>query len=144
MAKRIKTFFLAMTALLVISCGTPPSTSYTGNLPSVDKVELFKLKKHGDLWRGEIEAQKVIIDADVQAIAELWRNQSYSSDSAICHNPGYGIKFYSQNQIVVYATLCWECNNIEFLNPKVENYVGFAGKSSQGQELLRTFENAFQ
>ena len=73
-------------------------------------------------------------------MAQLWRKQSFVSDSPICHNPGYAIKFYDRDKLLVYATLCWECNNIEFLTPKLEKYVGFDGGGIKGQELLKYLE----
>jgi hypothetical protein len=42
--------------------------------------------------------------------------------------------------LLVYATLCWEGDNIEFLTPKLEKYVGFDGRGIKGQELLKFLE----
>lgn len=90
-----------------------------------------------------IENQKALLKNEAENIAKLWRQQSFSSDSAICHNPGYAIKFYSQNKLTVYVTLCWDCDNIEFLTPKVENYLSFKGNSTEGQQFLKTLEKHF-
>jgi hypothetical protein len=121
-------------------CGALSSASQTRNLPQVDKVELFKLKKQGDIWTGEFSAQKTVVRNEAEMVAELWRKQSFDSDDAICHNPGYAIKFYNRDKLLVYATLCWDCDNIEFLTPKLEKRVGFDGGGIK-QELLKYFEN---
>lgn len=113
---------------------------HTHNLPEVDKVELFKLKKRGDLWTGEFTAQKTVVQNEAEKVAQLWRKQYFDPVSPICHNPGYAIKFYNQDKLLVYATLCWECDNIEFLTPKLEKRVGFDGGGIKGQELLRYLE----
>ena len=123
------------------SCHFLPSTPYTGGLPQVDKVELFKLELRGDLWTGKFDAQKTLMGDETYTIAALWRNQSFNNDSPICHNPGYAIKFYAKDKLLVYATLCWDCDNIEFLTPKLENYISFEGSGTKGQELLKYLKN---
>jgi hypothetical protein len=112
----------------------------TRNLPQVDKVELFKLKKRGDIWTGEFTAQKTVVQNEAEKVAQLWRKQSFDSDDVICHNPGYAIKFYNRDKLLVYATLCWGCDNIEFLTPKLEKRVGFDAEGIKGQELLKYIE----
>jgi hypothetical protein len=121
--------------------GQISSAQYTRNLPQVDKVELFKLKKRGDVWTGEFTAEKTVLRSEAEKLAQLWRKQSFVSVSPSCHNPGYAIKFYNQDKMLVYATLCWDCDNIEVLTPKLEKYVGFRGRGIKGQELLKYLEN---
>ncbi|MFL6207415.1 MAG: hypothetical protein ACJ74W_01105 [Pyrinomonadaceae bacterium] len=116
---------------------------YTHNLPVVDKVELLELKLRGDLWDGESQASKIVEGNEAQKIASLWRTQTYNSYSAICHNPAYAIKFYSQGQLRVFATLCWDCDNIRFITPKLEKTQGFDGGGQKGQHLLQLFRTAF-
>ncbi len=115
----------------------------TQNLPAVDKVELLKLKTKGDLWNGEIESSKFLEDAEAQKLALLWRQQTYLPFTAACHNPAYGIKFYSGEKLLVYASLCWDCNNIGFMTPSIDGTQSFDGKGKRGQQLLQTFRLAF-
>ena len=140
--------------LMLLSASTSPPQSrrfsgnkeakpYTQNLPAVNKVELLKLKKRGDLWEGEIESSKMIEGSEAQKIASLWRRQTYYPYSAICHFPGYAIKFYSREKLIAYATLCWECNNIGFEMPDLKRTQGFGGKDRKGQQLLQVFRTAF-
>jgi hypothetical protein len=137
--------FIAVASLLVSSftaCGrgagpAPAQEGLPSALPHIDKTELLRLVKHGDIWNGEIAAQTALTGADAEAAADLWRTQSFSSVSPACHNPGYAIKFYDHDVLIVYATLCWECNNIEFLTPQLQNYVGFEGEGAKGQALLK-------
>lgn len=122
------------------------STRYTANIPrveKVEKVELFSLKKQGDICTGEMLGQKVVVGEEAEKIASLWQDQSFFPNSAICHNPGYAIKFYAQGELKIYATLCWECDNIEFITPKLEKLVAFDARGDNGQQLLRLFEGSF-
>jgi hypothetical protein len=123
--------------------GNAEARPYTRDMPAVEKVELLKLKKRGDLWDGETEASKVVGGAEAQEIAALWRSQTYLPHSAVCHNPGYAIKFYSGGRLLVYASLCWECDNIGFLTPALGKTQGFGGRDKKGRQLLQVFKAAF-
>ena len=135
--------FLFLFGIFLSGCKSSSSAPHTRNLPQADKVELFKLKKQGDVWTGEIAGQKSVVRDEAERVAQLWRKQSFDSDSSICHNPGYAVKFYNRDKLLVYATLCWDCDNIEFLTPKLEKYVGFDGRGTKGQELLQYLKNTF-
>ena len=135
------TIKVALACLVLLSvclpgCNRPPSSPSMTSLPNIDKADLFKLKKHGDVWNGEIERETSLVGNEAQVVARLWRGQSFSSDSPVCHNPGYAIKFYDRDVQILYATLCWECDNIEFLTPQLDKYVGFDAQGAKGQELL--------
>ena len=120
---------------------------YTKHLPPVDKVELMKIgetAEGGDIR--SIAATKAVMGKQAQAIASLWRSQVFDYRySAACHNPAYAIKFYSRNNVVVYASICWECHNIAILEPSVDlnAHQGFNSHGKAGQNLLRMFTRAF-
>ena len=135
---------LVLLSVLLPGCNSSASSPNTTRLPRIDKAELFKLKKHGDLWNGEIDREVSLVGDEAQDVARFWRAQSYSSDSPICHNPGYAIKFYDRDMQIVYATLCWECDNIEFLMPQLDKYVGFDAQGSKGQELLEYLKDRLE
>lgn len=116
---------------------------YTRNLPRIDKVEVLKLKLDGDLWRGEIESSKTLTGIEAQKIASIWRRQTYLSNGAICHNPAYGIKFYSGQELLADATVCWDCNNIRFWTPRLTGTQYFDGEGKRGQQLLQIFRRSF-
>jgi hypothetical protein len=115
----------------------------TRDLPPIDKLELLKLKLNGDLWNEEIEASKTLTGTEAQSVATLWRSQTYDRSMAACHNPAYGIKFFSAEKLLVYATLCWDCNNFGFEIPKLDGTQSFDGRGRKGQQLLQVFRKAF-
>jgi len=47
---------------------------------------------------------------DAQRIASLWRRLP-PTEPARCHTPPYGLRFWLAGQMVVDASLCWECAN---------------------------------
>lgn len=115
---------------------------FTRRLPRIDKVELQKLKTK-EIWFESIEATKLIEGSEAQAIAALWRTQNYNSFNSICHYPVYGIKFYSRGKVILYASVCWACENILVMEPTLGARQSFDGESRKGQELLKVFSSAF-
>jgi hypothetical protein len=116
---------------------------YTRNLPRIDKVELETY----NLMETRIEstaATKIVEGREAQAIASLWRTQNYRSFTPMCHFPAFGIKFYSKGKLIVYASLCWECNNIVIREPKLGVAQGFDGESKKGKQLLEVLIRAFK
>jgi hypothetical protein len=117
---------------------------YTRNLPVIDKIELLKLELKDDRWDGEIAASKVLKGAEAQKVASLWRRQTYTSSLAACHEPAYAIKFYSQERLIAYASVCWSCNSIFFITPNLHRTQSFAGGNKKGEQLSEIFRLAFQ
>lgn len=115
---------------------------YTRNLPRIDKVELETYKLM-EMRVESIAATKIIEGRKAQAIASLWRTQDYRSFNPMCHFPAFGIKFYSKGRLILYASLCWACDNIVILEPKLRMSQGFDGKSKKGQQLLEALRGAF-
>lgn len=115
---------------------------YTISLPRIDKVELERYKTV-EMRIDSIEATKVIEGREAQAIAALWRAQNYRWRTPICHYPAFGIKFYSKGKLILYASLCWQCDNIIFREPRLGVMQGFNGSSRKGKQLLEVFLKAF-
>ena len=118
---------------------------YTKRLPPVDKVELIEIgstAEGGDIR--SIAATKTIEGRQAQAIATMWRSQTFDYGySATCHNPPYAIKFYSRGNVVLYASICWECHNIAILEPALDAHQGFNSRGRAGKNLLRMFTGTF-
>jgi len=116
---------------------------YTRNLPVVDKIELLKLQLKNDRWDGGITATKVLKRAEAQTVASLWRRQTYTSNLSACHEPAYAIKFYSRKRLIAYASVCWSCNSIFFIEPNLHRTQSFAGGNKRGDQLSEIFRLAF-
>jgi hypothetical protein len=142
----IKTLICAL--ILHISFAFPLSgakksvSKYTSQLPAVDKIELLKVR-YGK-WEVEaVEATEILPDKDVRAFASLWRRQKYFPNAPICHRPIYAVKLYSRGKLTLYASLCWECNNIAFIQPTFGSLYGFDGRTKNGQAMLDFFKRVF-
>ena len=116
---------------------------YTRNLPAIDRVELLKLEMKNDQWDGEIESRKVLQGTKAQRVASLWRKQTYTQSDSACHEPGYAIKFYSRRRLLVYATVCWACDNMFFMTPNLKRTQNFEGGNKLGEQLYEVFRLAF-
>jgi len=117
---------------------------YTRKLPRIDKVELQKIQPK-DMWIGTILGSKTLEGKEARRIASLWRAQKFRSYSAICHEPVYGIKFFSKGRLILYASVCWDCNNIILQEPQLKSggKQGFNGESKMGRRLLEEFMRIF-
>ena len=116
---------------------------YTRNLPRIDKIELLKLELKDDRWDGKITASKVLQGAEAQKVASLWRRQTYTSNLSACHEPAYAIKFYHHKKLIAYASVCWACNSIFFIEPNLHRTQSFAGGDKRGEQLSEIFRLAF-
>jgi len=117
---------------------------YTRKLPRIDTVELQKIQPE-KMSIGAILGSKTFEGKEAQRIASLWRTQNFRSYSAICHEPVYGIKFFSKGKLVLYASICWQCNNIILQEPRLKSggKQGFDGQSKMGRRLLEEFTRIF-
>jgi hypothetical protein len=116
---------------------------YTRNLPRIDKIELLKLELKNDQWDGEITASKILKGNEAQRVASLWRRQTYTSNVSACHEPAYAIKFYHREKLITYASVCWSCNSIFFIEPNLHRTQSFAGGDKRGEQLSEIFRLAF-
>src|SRR5882724_1217175 len=116
---------------------------YTRNLPRIDKIELLKLALKNDRWDGEITASKILKGNEAQKVASLWRRQTYTSNLSACHEPAYAIKFYHREKLIAYASVCWSCNSIFFIEPNLHRTQSFAGGDKRGEQLSEIFRLAF-
>jgi hypothetical protein len=115
---------------------------YTRKLPAIDRVELQKLKA-SEMAIESIVATQTLQGRQAKDVARVWRTQKYAAYPADCHYPAYGIKFFSKQRLILYASLCWQCDNIEFITPKLGRRQRFDGDSPKGKQLLEIFKKAF-
>jgi hypothetical protein len=115
----------------------------TKKLPVIDKVKIIKVKP-GQLGFEYVISKKKLKGKEAEAFAALWRSQTFLPDSAMCHTPGFAIKLFSKGELIVYASLCWDCNTIEFFTPELSGsfYQGFQGDNKKGQAMLNFLTKA--
>jgi len=133
---------LIFTIALCVGEGKAQNARLTRRLPTIDKVELQSVIDN-ELWIKSVEATKTIEGVEAQKVAQLWRSQKWDRSAFACHRPVYAIKFFSHGKLIFYASICWECHNVYFLEPdtkKIVGSVGFDSASAKGRELLKLFK----
>lgn len=116
---------------------------YTKLLPSVDRVELQTLEPWSHGLNPTVIETKTIEGEAAKGIAALWRKQDWNYKfSAACHEPSHAIKFFSGDKIILDATICWDCYNINIHQP-ITNSQGFDTNSKAAKQLLQIFVEAF-
>jgi hypothetical protein len=140
--------FLLFVVWVPCTAQTPPHATkkalrpYTNDLPRIDKVELLKLRV-AEYGSGGILATKTLTGQEAQKVASLWRRQTYRNILIDCHNPAFGLRFYSGEKLLVHANICWDCDNISFETPEFISTLYFEGRRKVGQQLLGVFRVAF-
>lgn len=116
---------------------------YTRRLPSIDRIELLKLTLKDDRWNGEIASTRLLKGSAARKVAALWRRQTYTPNTSVCHEPAYAIKFYKRGKLIAYASVCWACNSIFLITPNLHRTQNFAGGDKKGEQLSEIFRLAF-
>lgn len=92
-----------------------------------------------------VEQTKIVEGAEAKKFATMWRAQRFHGMPATCHEPVFGVRFFFKNKTTMHASICWECNNIVVVEPKLKSNStqGFARDSKMGKELLELFKRTF-
>lgn len=111
-----------------IASGAQP---YAAGLPACDRLELYRLNEQGFV-NGDVAepgtgfniplqhvdlkiVRHVTLTGDrAEAVAQLWRKQEFNwniLESALCHEPGFGLRFYSGANLLLETSLCFSCHN---------------------------------
>lgn len=92
--------------------------NYNSNqLSDIDAVEVVNLRgiyadRVNEYMKESIDAPHVRVVGDLaQQIATLWR-ELLPGGQMRCHNPQFGLRFYSNDKLLLQGSICWECNNI--------------------------------
>ena len=112
---------------------------YTIQLPPIDKIEIQKVSGGERIER--VDNRKILLGADVQKLASLWRTQQYNYGySSSCHEPAYAIKFYAKDKLITYVSICWGCRNMYSQLKEQDFIAGFNARSAKGKQLLLFFQ----
>jgi hypothetical protein len=115
---------------------------YTKRLPEISKIELFK--RGAGMEETPVVASKVIEGQAARRIASAWRSQSWDyMHGGSCHHPAYDVKFFAGSKLILYASVCWECGNINFFTPNIGRLQGFISTNKSARLLLRLFSGSF-
>ena len=162
MKRRTKAVLIALAALLSVSGVVawqwrPILSAYfdhcvragTAALPDCDCVEVCHLNgdNGGDATAGfpvrpyraysRILDRKTLTGADAEALAALWRSQTFGEDyQALCHDPAYGFRFYRGSSLKFETSVCFHCSNFFVTALGGAGWWGFDTKTSRATNLL--------
>jgi hypothetical protein len=75
----------------------------------------------------------------IQQIISLWQALP-PGESARCHVPPFGVRFFSGETVMCQASICWRCNNIYGEAGGQQFYYFFDAKAPSSRSLLSLFE----
>jgi hypothetical protein len=91
-----------------------------------------------------VDATKLVVGQEAREFAMVWRRQRFQGYSpTACHQPPYAIKFYFRGKVVLFATICWTCDNVTFIVPHRKAWVAFVSDSREAVRLKEMFQKAF-
>ena len=114
-------------------------------LLDIDTLDVLDLggeipKMSGDLM---ISSRLIFVEGElVQQVASLWR-QLKPGESARCHMPPFGLRFYFKEKLILQAFLCWACDNMYIWqeNNRFLSLYGVNLGQSSGNEMSYLLEN---
>jgi hypothetical protein len=154
MRRIAKASYISLCALTLLFCTASADVAqrsltkkqarlYLRNLPAVDKVELVQFGSDPKVREHEVVARKFVEGGRARRLASLWRAQTYGPDRSACHDPVYAVRFFVKGKELVYASVCWGCNNILFFAPDFIGGLHFEGEGNKGEQLYQFFKEAF-
>ena len=114
-------------------------------LPEIEAVEIVDLRdvagnRVSTFMREAADAPFVLLKSeDAQNVARLWRSLPPSEEMR-CHVPRFGFRFYRDKNLVLQASVCWQCDNIFIDGAGRESFYAFDAQSAPARELLRFVE----
>jgi hypothetical protein len=113
------------------------------SLPEIDDVDIVDLRglspsrvdeymalartSHAFAWR---------VPHNVGQEIATWFRRLRIGEQARCHIPSYGVRFFADSQLVLEASLCWECNNAFGSIGTSELSFSFDAESPEARALL--------
>jgi hypothetical protein len=113
----------------------------TTNLSDIDRIEIESIESNPNGQVTKVLASKTLTGVETDSFAKIWRTQNYVfGEYAMCHQPGYRLRFYRWGSLYATATVCFTCENINFN----ENCgVQFRAKTDAGRKLRAYLSNLF-
>ncbi len=118
------------------------------SLPRVSRVQIVDLhrieaNRVSETMRIADDAPTVALEGErAECIASLWRRLP-ADEQYRCHIPPYGLRFWTDEKLILQASICWECNNIFGDVDGVKFSYQFNGKAPASQQLLVEAREAF-
>jgi hypothetical protein len=117
---------------------------YVQNLPECDRVEIYRLAlqseakerkppKQFELWNiaYSVIAEQSLTGREAEELCARWRRvPCYWSWAGLCHEPAYGLRFYTAEKLQFETSFCWKCNNFIVPTPMGHSFCGFDKRST--------------
>ncbi len=113
-------FWFAQVRIYVLGLAEVRAEQFGYRLPDVDEIEVMALGEE-DLSAPNgpervanyaIAGRTVLRGEEAEKVATLWRGLFRARGfSAMCHKPGYALRFRQRGKLLFETTVCWECHN---------------------------------
>jgi hypothetical protein len=90
-------------------------------------------------WSDEeyfVHNKRTVRGREALRLAAHWRSLSFGGEGALCHEPGFVVRFYLGPWKRAELTTCWKCSNLAVPAVFWEAYLEFDALSTNGLALL--------
>jgi hypothetical protein len=114
-------------------------------LLDIDAVDVLELQGEMPGMSGNLIISSRIIKVEgelAQQVASLWRKLK-PGESARCHMPPFGLRFYFKEKLILQASICWECDNMYIWqgDNRLKSLYGVNLGQSSGKKMFHLLEN---
>ncbi|HET6409249.1 MAG TPA: hypothetical protein VFG14_15285, partial [Chthoniobacteraceae bacterium] len=89
-----------------------------------------------------VVGRKMLKGDDARLVMNIFLGLPTHERYALCHNPGYGLRFRGKGRLIFETTVCWECENLTIpIGVFGSAYRGFEGDSQNSKHLLETLKS---
>ncbi len=111
-----------------------------------DSIDLLRIVEDdsgdfqtGEHWRFRVTSRTRLENKEKEDVFRLW-NSLPDGETARCHIPKFGLRLNYKDRESVYASICWECNNLYLRKDKEFVFCQFDAKDKNSLILLDTFK----
>jgi hypothetical protein len=112
-------------------------------LVDIDALDVLDLGGEFPKMSGNLIMSSRIIKVEgelAQQVASLWR-QLKPGESARCHIPPFGLRFYFKEKLILQASICWQCDNMYIWQENNRSLYGVNLGQPSANEMLRLLKN---
>ena len=144
-------FWFAQVRIYVLGLAEVRAEQFGYRLPNVDELEVMALGEPDlsvpngleRVANYAISGRAILRGEEAEKVATLWRSLFRGRGfSAMCHKPGYALRFRQRGKLLFETTVCWECHNYTIpVGIFGRIHYGFDATRKDAQSLLELLQS---
>jgi hypothetical protein len=132
-------FWFIQFRIYVLGLAEARADQFGYQLPEIDEIEIMALGSVDTTAANGPDRIDHYAITGRAMIRGLLRGRAFS---AMCHEPGYALRFRRGGKTLFETTVCWECQNFTIpMGPLGRFHYGFAAERQDAQDLLKVLQS---